>query len=58
MNIATELNKCFYEDAYGVISLKITDTVGDNAKQEVMQSKFRKSIDTANNKVRVVSTAS
>jgi len=57
MNIATEFNKCFTEDAHGVISVKILPTSGDNDKQEHFQSKFRKSIDTTENKLRVVSTS-
>ncbi len=55
-NIATALNKCFTTDSEGNVALKVEGTSGDNAKQENWQAKLRKSIDTTNDRVRVVST--
>ncbi len=57
MNIMTALNKCFTEDSDGNVGLKVSNTSGDNEKLENVQAKLRKSIDTANNRVRVVSTS-
>jgi len=58
MNIVTELGKCFKEDDNGNLYLKVTDTATATDKLENWQSKLRKSIDTTNNKLRVVSTHS
>jgi hypothetical protein len=56
-NIMTALNKCFTENSAGEVGLKVSSTSGDNEKLENVQSKLRKSIDTTNNRVRVVSTS-
>jgi hypothetical protein len=57
MNIVTELNKCLVESSTGVYALTVQNTAGDTDKQENWQSKLRKSIDTTNNRVRVVATS-
>ena len=57
MNIITALNKCFTENSEGNVVLNVQGTSGDTDKLENWQSKLRKSIDTANNRVRVVSTS-
>ena len=57
MNIVTALNKCLVESSTGVYALTVQNTAGDTDKQENWQSKLRKSIDTTNNRVRVVATS-
>jgi hypothetical protein len=54
----TALNKTLVTNSNGNIAMRVLNTVGDNPKQENMQSKLRKSIDTTTNQVRVVSTSS
>ncbi len=56
-NIMTALNKSFTVNSEGNVSLTTYGTTGDTPKQENVQSKLRKSIDTTNNRVRVVSTS-
>jgi protein involved in polysaccharide export with SLBB domain len=57
-NIMTALNKSFTVNSEGNVALKVVGTVhAGTAKQENLQSKIRKSIDTANDRVRVVSTS-
>jgi len=57
MNIATELNKTLVQDSNGNYAMQVLGTTGDTPKQEVWQSKLRKSIDTTSNQLRVVSTS-
>lgn len=57
-NIVTELNKSFTTDSNGNVALKVVGTVhAGTEKLENWQSKLRKSIDTTNSRVRVVSTS-
>jgi hypothetical protein len=56
MNVMTALNKCLVQDSNGNYALQVTGTSGDTPKLENIMSKLRKSIDTTNNRVRVVST--
>ena len=56
-NIVTALGRCFTTSSLGNTSLNLVSTEhAGTAKQENLQSKIRKSIDTSANKVRVVST--
>ena len=56
-NIVTALNKSFTTTSEGNTALKVVGTVhAGTAKQENAQAKLRKSIDTTNNRLRVVST--
>ena len=55
-NIVTALNKSFTTNSEGNVALTTFGTTGDTPIQENVQAKIRKSIDTTNNRVRVVST--
>jgi|APSaa5957512535_1039671.scaffolds.fasta_scaffold912341_1 hypothetical protein len=57
MNIMTALNESFTVNSEGNVALVTYGTTGDTPKQENVQSKLRKSIDTTNDRVRVVSTS-
>ena len=57
-NIVTALNRSFTTSSLGNTSLKVVGTIhAGTAKQENINSKMRKSIDTTNNRLRVVSTS-
>jgi hypothetical protein len=56
-NIMTALNKSFTVNSEGNVALVTYGTTGDTPKQENVASKLRKSIDTSNDRVRVVSTS-
>jgi hypothetical protein len=56
-NIMTALNDSFTVNSEGNVALVTFGTTGDTPKQENVQAKLRKSIDTTNDRVRVVSTS-
>jgi len=55
-NVVTALNKCFAVDSNGNMALSVYGTSGDTPKRENIMAKLRKTIDTTNDRVRVVST--
>ncbi len=58
MNIVTALNKCLTTDSNGNYALRVGGTSGDTFVNGNIIKKLRLSIDTTNNRVRVVSTGS
>ena len=58
MNVVSALNKCMIEDSNGNVALKVYGTSGDNPSNMNVMTKIRKSIDTTNSRVVVVSTLS
>jgi hypothetical protein len=58
MNIVTALNKCLTTDSNGNYALRVGGTSGDTPANGNVIKKLRLSIDTTNDRVRVVSTGS
>ena len=56
-NIVTALNKSFTVNSEGNVAITTYGTTGDTPTQGNVQAKLRKSIDTTNDRVRVVSTS-